>query len=388
MSRFHSYVNSATSILKEYDGREPLSLFLKSFFRRNKKYGSRDRRQISHLCYCYFRLGKSLYDLIIEEKILIGLFLCSNTDNEILNTLKPEFGEKVDVSFSEKLDILNKKSLLTNLFPYKDELSDGLSHEGFTESFFRQPDLYLRLRPGFAELVKKKLETEEVEFREVNENCLALPNSVKIDQKVHLNKEAVVQDVNSQRIGELLSVDHNSEPVSVWDCCCGSGGKSILVYDTIPNIDLTATDIRDSILANLRKRFKEAGINKYEYSTVDLSQSSMNLNKPPFDLIIADVPCSGSGTWGRTPEQLFYFKSDKIKKYATLQRNIISNTIPHLKPGGQLLYITCSVFKKENEGNIEFFKKEYGLTEVKRELFTGYEIKADTMFACLLTKQV
>lgn len=388
MSRFHSYVNSATSILKEYDGIEPFSLFLKSFFRRNKKYGSRDRRQIGHLCYCYFRLGKSLPDLIIKEKILTGLFLCSNTDNEILNTLNPEFGEKVDVSFSEKLDILNKKSLLTNLFPYKDELSDGLSHEGFTESFFNQPDLFLRLRPGFAELVKKKLETEEIEFREVNENCLALANSVKIDQKVHLNKEAVVQDLNSQRIGELLPVDHSSAPVSVWDCCSGSGGKSILVHDTIPNIDLTATDIRDSILVNLGKRFKEAGINKYEMNSVDLTQSSITLRKSPFDVIIADVPCTGSGTWGRTPEQLAYFDINKIQEYSIIQRKIISNTIPHLKPGGQLLYITCSVFKKENEENIEFFKKEYALTEIKRELFAGYEIKADTMFACLFTKQV
>lgn len=388
MSRFHSYVNSATGILKEYDGREPFSLFLKAFFRRNKKYGSRDRRQIGHLCYCYFRLGKSLPDLIIKEKILTGLFLCSDNDNEILNTLNPELGEKVGVSFSEKLNILNKKSLLTNVFPYKDELSDGLSYGGFTESFFRQPDLFLRLRPGMEEFVKKKLETEEIEFREVNENCLALPNSVKINQKVHLNKEAVVQDLNSQRIGELLHVDHSSTPVSVWDCCSGSGGKSILMHDTIPNIDLTATDIRDSILVNLGKRFKEAGINKYEMNSADLTQSSITLRKSPFDVIIADVPCTGSGTWGRTPEQLAYFDINKIQEYSIIQRKIISNTIPHLKPGGQLLYITCSVFKKENEENIEFFKKEYALTEIKRELFAGYEIKADTMFACLFTKQV
>lgn len=387
MSRFHSYVNSAKTILEEYDGGEPFSLFLKSFFRRNKKYGSRDRREIGHLCYCYFRLGKSIPDIAIEERILIGLFLCSKSINDILANLRPEFNEKVHLSLEDKLSFIKKESLIENIFPFKDELSLGVSHKTLSDSFFNQPNLFLRLRPGKEEFVKNKLQNEEVEFKEVSKSCLSLSNSVKIDQKIQLNKEAVVQDLNSQRIGEVLPSNNTEKAFSVWDCCSGSGGKSILVHDTIPNIDLTVTDVRDSILVNLKNRFKEVGINSYKSGSVDLSQSAVDLNESPFDLIIADVPCTGSGTWGRTPEQLFYFNSDKIKKYVDLQRKIIANTIPHLKPGGQLLYITCSVFKKENEENIEFFKNEYNLDDGKRELFTGYDKRADSMFACVLTKQ-
>ena len=94
MSRFHSHLNTAVSIIKEYDGKEPLANYLKKFFGSNKKYGSRDRKNIAHLCYCYFRPGKaapsrpSPKGKEIEEKVIAGLFLCSNEPNELLQNLK------------------------------------------------------------------------------------------------------------------------------------------------------------------------------------------------------------------------------------------------------------------------------------------------------------
>ncbi len=77
VSRYHSYLNSATAILKQYGGDEPFASFLRKHFAANKKYGSKDRKQISHLCYCFFRLGKMAMDLPTSERILLGLFLCS-----------------------------------------------------------------------------------------------------------------------------------------------------------------------------------------------------------------------------------------------------------------------------------------------------------------------
>ena len=105
-----------------------------------------------------------------------------------------------------------------------------------------------------------------------------------------------------------------------------------------------------------------------------------------FSIILADLPCTGSGTWSRTPEQLFYFDPQKIREYATLQRKILSNVIDQLEPGGHLLYITCSVFKKENEEQVDFMKEKFLLQEEKSELIKGYDKKADTMFAALLRK--
>ena len=75
--RFHSYLNTAAFIIETYDGTTPLVHHLKHYFAQFKKHGSKDRKFISHLCYCYFRLGKVLEQLVIAERIKLGLFLCN-----------------------------------------------------------------------------------------------------------------------------------------------------------------------------------------------------------------------------------------------------------------------------------------------------------------------
>lgn len=160
-----------------------------------------------------------------------------------------------------------------------------------------------------------------------------------------------------------------------------------MTYDLFPAVELTVSDIRNSILANLEARFAEAGIKKYNSFVADLSDSSFVSHYSGYDLLIADVPCSGSGTWGRTPEQLVFFPEAKTDEYASLQKKIAWNVIPYIKKGGYFLYITCSVFRKENEEVVEYIKKnpELELTEMK--VLKGYDVKADTMFAALFRKK-
>lgn len=386
MSRFYSYLNSAATILSRYLGESPFHLYLKAFFRNHKKYGSRDRREIGNLCYCYFRLGKSLQEIEIEERILIGYFLCTKTQSQLLEVAKPEWQSEVSKSFEEKLEFLDIESIRTEVFPWSEQLSKELDYESFLESFFIQPDLFLRLRPGNERLVCQKLQKKEIEFEVLSNSALAIPNSRKVDQVVELNREAVVQDLSSQRIGEVLKEVLKQDARSVWDCCAASGGKSIMAYDINSRIKLTVSDVRPSILMNLKSRFRTAGISRYTSFEADLSSSFTQIRNSPFETIIADVPCTGSGTWGRSPEQMFYFENSKIDKYVSLQRKIVKNAIAHLKPDGDLVYITCSVFKKENEENIEFFKNELGLQEVRREVIKGYSQKADTMFVSVLNR--
>ncbi|HNR16839.1 MAG TPA: Fmu (Sun) domain-containing protein [Chitinophagaceae bacterium] len=386
MSRFFSYLNAATEILNQYRGAEPFTFFLKKYFSQHKKSGSKDRKYIAHLCYCYFRLGKAMKEIAVQERIITGLFICSQAPNELLEQLKPECNENAGLSIQKKLAIVSPSFPVTDVFPWTGQLSDGIEEEQFCYSLFVQPDLFLRLRPGHEEAVKSKLKKQDILFEIIGDDCLVLRNASKVDALLLINKEAVIQDYSSQRVGELLRKIEVKHQLSVWDCCAASGGKSIMVKDILGNIDLTVSDVRESILANLRKRFSEAGINKYKSFAADLTKPVLPFLQQQFDLIIADVPCSGSGTWSRTPEQLYYFDPVKTEEYSMLQHKIIDTVTKQLKPGGYLLYITCSVFKKENELQVSYIKEKWGLAETETSVLPGYNEKADTMFASLLRK--
>jgi 16S rRNA (cytosine967-C5)-methyltransferase len=289
---------------------------------------------------------------------------------------------------------------MLNLFPFTEELSGGIEEEQFILSHLHQPDLFIRLRPGHETTAKEKLQKDGIIFNQVSDTCLALPNSTDVDKIIELNKEAVIQDYSSQRTAELLlnlkskianlPTGQAGGKFKVWDCCAASGGKSIMLYDLYANIELTVSDLRDSILNNLKKRFSQAGIKRYESFVKDLTatHSPFSTHHSRFDLIICDAPCSGSGTWGRTPEQLIYFEKSKIDYYASIQEKIVSNVYAHLKAGGYLLYITCSVYKKENEEVVNYMRQNLKLELIQGKLLKGYHLNADTMFAALLRKQL
>ena len=388
MGRYHSYLNSAKDILSIYRGEEPFSSFLKKYFAANKKFGSKDRKHVANLCYCFFRMGKAVMNVSFEDKILTGLFLCSDKSNQVLEALRPGLNEKVSMDTEDKYSIFNTQFSIINVFPWKDQLNEGIDHEKFCRSFFIQPDVFLRVRPGEMEAVIKKLQIADCRFKIVGENSLAFTNAVKLEDILEIDKEVVIQDLNSQRTGEILksAILNLRSKISVWDCCAASGGKSIMAYDINPNIELTVSDVRESILANLRKRFERAGIKKYNSFVVDLA-SEFQISNFEFQIIIADVPCSGSGTWSRTPEQLYFFNEEKIEKYSMLQKKIVSNAIPHLKSGGFFVYITCSVFKKENEEIVEYIKEKFHLHLSHMEVLKGYDKKADSMFITVFEKR-
>ena len=386
MSRFQSYLNSAETILKTYRGVEPFSIYIKSFFAEHKKFGSTDRRVITNLCYAYFRTGKSLANFALQEKILISLFLTSTKSNPVLAAIKPAWDEKVQLTVAEKISSLDISLAATDLFPYEKELTTALDKEEFVWSFLTQPDLFIRLRPGKANKVVSMLSDAGIDFEKETETCLRLASGVKVDEFISLNRDAVIQDYSSQQVGELFDLVGERSHWTIWDACAASGGKSILAKDKLGKIELTVSDLRDSILNQLKKRLLQAEVSVYHSFQSDLTKAIQPMGQSGFDLIIADVPCTGSGTWARTPEQLFYFDEESINKYANTQKAIVSNLISHLKKGGYLLYCTCSVFKKENEEVVEHLQKSAGLELVTAKLFAGASKKADTLFSALLRK--
>jgi 16S rRNA (cytosine967-C5)-methyltransferase len=398
--RFQSYFNTAIKIIQLYDGSMPLSHFLKQYFSQHKKHGSKDRKFIAHIGYNFYRLGKSFINVSIEEKLKIAIFIC-NDNVEVWSFLyEDEWLNHHSNLLQQRIDFIQTKYpsfSLSYVFPFAGDVSETLDTSVFIQFFFIQPDVFIRVRPGNKEKVFQKLQEHKINFNYGDEDCIALPSSSNIDSIIDLDKEAVIQDYSSQQIKKFFKIikfeiqNQTSQIVfdtSVWDCCAGSGGKSILAYDAFEKINLTVSDVRTSIIRNLKQRFTKAGIKNYKSFVVDITESKFKTQNLKFDLIICDAPCTGSGTWSRTPEQLYFFQPEKINDYALLQQKIISNTISSLKQNGHFLYITCSVFKKENEEIVDYIKQQFHLELIKMELLKGYNKKADTMFAALFKKSI
>lgn len=453
--KFDNQLRYAVTIISSYQGGIPLHAWLKSFFREHKQMGSKDRRLVSNMVYGFYRLGHALKNTPPDQRILTGLFLCNETPNELLQYFRPQWNERITLPLEEKITYCRQSGIAfepTDIFPWKDQLSDSIDHAAFCLSFLRQPDLFLRIRPGHEKEVLDKLAQPipaptgspmRVSYEFIPPFTLRLPNGFKVEDWFTPDREVVIQDYSSQRIAPFLqrssvaaatpapaAAPSPAIPVSrslpaapphpavaFWDACAASGGKSILAFDLNPGIDITVSDIRESILHNLRERFRRAGIKNYHSFIADLSRpgtplspgtpsSPRSLASPGtpsfkgsrasgprpsassaagapllYDLILADVPCSGSGTWSRTPEELYFFTPEKITYYSDIQRKIVSNILPRLSRGACFVYSTCSVFKKENESMIAFIRDSFGLQPDNMESIKGYDQKADSMFA-------
>jgi 16S rRNA (cytosine967-C5)-methyltransferase len=237
------------------------------------------------------------------------------------------------------------------------------------------------LRKNKAEVIQL-LKKNQIEFRDENEHCISFNSNVKLDDLL-TPADYVIQDYASQKTGEFFD-PHAKE--RWWDCCTASGGKSIMLLDKQPNIQLTVSDVRDSILKNLHHRFSMYNYqSKYVSHSIDLLQPVTQFPSNHFDQIICDVPCSGSGTWARSPEQYYYFTEEKLNEFHQKQLTISNEALQKLKSGGFFYYITCSVFKKENEAVVSTLL-ENNCSLVKSQLIKGISKGGDCLYIAVLKK--
>ena len=388
--RSDQQLRSFLRVLENYPADRPITKFLPEFYRKNKQMGSNDRRSASRLLYNYFRLGRAFADKPVEQRLFLAEFLCTNVDNPFLQHFRPDLNDRVHLTLDEKVAyaIENEGLKLTDVFPFSKSITSDIEEQAFLKSFFIQPDLYIRIHPGKEEVVLSTLAASPVPFKEISKNTISLPNGTNLNNlftdEAYPVKPYEIQDLSSQ---QTLSYFKPNRYEHWWDACAASGGKSLLLFSEQPDIKLVVTDIRESVLDNLDERFINAGLRTYQKKVLDLTQNvDQVLHHYEFDGIILDAPCSGSGTWGRTPEMITQFEDYKIQGFQNLQKAIASNVLKYLKPGKPLIYITCSAFKQENEDVVDFLISEYGLIPDGQETLKGYEHKADIMFVSRLIK--
>ncbi len=406
MSYTYTYLNVAKNLISNYTPPQPFHLYIKKYFTLNKKHGSRDRKIISALCYAYYRTGKNFSDLSIEDKTLISFALSQSPlfNDAWQQKLKEQFPLLASafntLALSEQIEILKQQHNfeIAQLFPVQENFSNLSSTDDFLTSLLVQPNVWLRTKKNKKEKVAAVLNTAGISPIEHPKAPFAIGCSKQINIENVLGKNhhhlVEVQDASSQQTGNFIQLKPNSK---VWDCCCGAGGKSLMLKDIEPKIELYCSDIRPQIIENLKERFKQSGLPAPFEVVLDITHTHTSevvfetkserrtVAKNYFDTIVVDIPCTGSGTWARTPEQAYYFEKEQISEYTQKQKDIISKVVPFLKKGGKLYYITCSIFNAENEGQLPYFES-LELKAEQHQLIEGYTYKADSMFIAVLEK--
>lgn len=161
-----------------------------------------------------------------------------------------------------------------------------------------------------------------------------------------------LQDEGSQLIGEIAAVAGEVDgllPERIVDLCAAPGGKTLILAERNPQARIVACETSATRLAGLRERLSELG-ERVECRQADAGALG---EEAAFDVALADVPCSGTGTLGRNPEIRHRLREEDFARQAERQRAILRAALRTVRPGGRVVYSTCSLEPEENEQVVE-----------------------------------
>ena len=183
-----------------------------------------------------------------------------------------------------------------------------------------------------------------------------------------------LQDLSPQLACAALPV---APGMRVLDHCAGGGGKTLALAARAADLTLVAHDADPARMRDLPQRAARAGV-------------QVRLDADPagrFDLVIVDAPCSGSGTWRRTPDSKWRLTEAALRDLVALQAGILRKAARHVPPGGLMAYMTCSVLDPENDGQAAAFLRDHpGFSQVSRHLWTPLDA-GDGFFMSLLARR-
>lgn len=388
-------INNAIQILEEFKVLDiPLSRFLSGWFKLHPKSGSKDRKILNDLVYSYYRCFHWIKSIPLREKLIGSYFILGGKEIGILELLEKDISEEKMVRYLD-LDISGRRKVLSliypqitweEVFPWSSLISLEINREDFEFSLVHQPRVFIRLQKAYRSPLKLALKEKEIHYEEMDSFCWAFDGRTNLNslKEGELKSAFEIQDYSSQKSGEYFNAVPRS---NWWDCCAGGGGKSLLLSQLCPGVNLWASDSRFSVLSNLEERFMESGYPCPRTFVQDLlSEENPPFREGFFEGIIYDAPCSGSGTWSRTPERLGNFHPSSLGRITEIQRRIGGKILPYLNKDGYLIYITCSVFKAENEDIVEYLIDRYSLILENKSYLNGTLLGADTLFVARLKK--
>jgi 16S rRNA (cytosine967-C5)-methyltransferase len=175
-------------------------------------------------------------------------------------------------------------------------------------------------------------------------------------------------DDGSRLVAELAAAalpDTSDRVARVWDCCAAPGGKTLMLARRLGHAEILASDVSTKRLAQMTARLR-----RYAYAErvrCVVADATASGPEDTFDLILCDVPCSGTGTLARNPEIRLRLQPQELERQAARQCAILSGALRRLAPGGRLVYSTCSLEPEENERVVEAIASASGLQRLPME---------------------
>jgi 16S rRNA (cytosine967-C5)-methyltransferase len=373
---------------------------IKEIFARNRAIGSRDRKLYRELIYTYLRFLPWIDPLLDVDPALAGKITAW-----LAPELKPTSGYRAATcgDWPSVPDTLAEKALvLTRLTGPLDpvEVADGAPcsllpapsflpaallpawfHEhcpaAFTaphlDAINSRANVWVRIQSLDRNLVLDEFKAMQWTYEQPADfpDALGLPPNAEVANTDAYRRGFVeIQDLGSQLVLATAPIPTGTR----WlDACAGAGGKSLQLARMVGDHGhVDATDIRPEILEELRDRAKRARLDNVRIVPPEViarspasrdneaihldrhSAGQQNASRPRddsalYDGVLVDAPCSGSGTWRRQPHLKWYAKPESIASFAKTQREILDLNASRVKPGGLLIYATCSLSHHENQ---------------------------------------
>ena len=345
----------------------PADAVLKHFFRDNKNLGMRDRGLIAETIYALLRKRTWLMHLTQSDQprlLLLATLVkvqgwevrtlsgfTKAHEREMLRAIvAAEPGHislPAETNFPEWLiQLYLKRHSRQELI----DLAHGLDQPGPLD--LRVNTMHSDRATVLAELTEIEVEASATPFSPVGIRVVGKPALQQ--HRLLVEGHVEVQDEGSQLLGYLLAPKRGE---MVVDFCAGAGGKTLLLGALMHSTGrLYAFDVSEKRLTNLKPRLKRSGLSNVHPVRIEHENDArIKRLAGKVDRVLVDSPCSGLGTLRRNPDLKWRQKAEDVAELAVKQTNILASAAKMLKPGGRLVYATCSILYDENQAIVEAF---------------------------------
>ena len=384
-------------------------VLVRKYFSMRRYAGSKDRRTVTNLLYEVIRRWGFLSDISENNhrKMVMAQLKLSGDDPVQYFTGDKHAPDLITADERSFIQNLEQEKLEHHRLNYPQWLEGDLKNR-FNDKFEQELIALNERAPLTLRIVRNAKQI--LEFLDAKN--IAYRKGIHANSAIILEEQTQIRDWPIYRKG-LVEIQDEAAQVAVkyvelrpgqqvMDLCAGAGGKSLAAAGYMANKgQIYAFDTVEARLKDFKTRAKRS--KHHIFQTFVLTDKNRTQKLAEFsgkmDRVIVDVPCSGSGTWRRNPENRWRLTPERLKEYTNIQASLLNEAWNATKVGGRTIYMTCSILKCENEDRIEKFLNEHddaklipirkrGIEQLEGTLqLSPFSRGTDGFFVAILEKQ-